>query len=119
MALPGFGAGPVVGGPPGDQGARAEGHPEVLSSSIEAAETEVSSRASRRPHLGLDLGCRGAGHTTNSTGASPSWPPSRSATPADDLISRLVAADRAQPAVGHADIASTVELMPVTGHKTT
>ncbi|MGE7438253.1 hypothetical protein [Kitasatospora sp. NPDC001175] len=40
-------------------------------------------------------------------------------TPGDDLISRLVAADRAQPAVGHADIASTVELMPVTGHKTT
>ncbi|MFJ7911788.1 cytochrome P450 [Kitasatospora sp. NPDC096204] len=40
-------------------------------------------------------------------------------TPGDDMISRLIAANRAEPSVEHADIVSMARLMLVTGHETT
>ncbi|MEH6375701.1 cytochrome P450 [Streptomyces sp. KLMMK] len=39
--------------------------------------------------------------------------------PGDDMISRLIEKNRAEPAVGHADIVSMARLMLVTGHETT
>ncbi|MGK4580173.1 cytochrome P450 [Kitasatospora sp. HPMI-4] len=39
--------------------------------------------------------------------------------PGDDMISRLIAANRAEPTVEHADIVSMARLMLVTGHETT